>query len=439
MALPAQAMTFSEAFLAARQNDAQYRAAAHELEATRLGVPVARSALLPAVSLSAATSEVEGWRKSRNSSNQDMRLRMEYSAPQASLALRMPIYNRELGRRVDQAGAQVEVAERQYLARGGDMVDRLTTAYLTVLLVEEGRVQVDGLVDSLTQQLAQTRQRMERGEATKVDVSRMQSDLDLAKVRALETEDQLQLARRQLQKITGTPLTAPLRLPSSFLPQPLEPQGLFEWLTLAQQHSPALQIREQALEVAKLSVKRNRAAHFPRLDLVASLSQNENESVSNLGQTTTQRSIGVQLTVPIFSGGGIEASVRQALSDRSRAEEEVRAERENVEIEVQRQYQATINGAERIKAHEKAVASAELTVTGMRRAFETGLGTAADVADALGRSFAAQRELVQARIDYLLARTRLMLQAGQPMADVAQELDRWLAMPGAVDSTSNKN
>ena len=220
MALPAQAMTFSEAFLAARQNDAQYRAAAHELEATRLGVPVARSALLPAVSLSAATSEVEGWRKSRNSSNQDMRLRMEYSAPQASLALRMPIYNRELGRRVDQAGAQVEVAERQYLARGGDMVDRLTTAYLTVLLVEEGRVQVDGLVDSLTQQLAQTRQRMERGEATKVDVSRMQSDLDLAKVRALETEDQLQLARRQLQKITGTPLTAPLRLPSSFLPQP---------------------------------------------------------------------------------------------------------------------------------------------------------------------------------------------------------------------------
>lgn len=441
LAPAAQSMAFAEAFLAARQNDAQYRAAGHELEAARMGVPVARAALMPNVNLSAATSEVEGWRKSRNSQNQDMRLRLEYNAPQVALGVRMPIYNRELGRRVELAGAQAEVAERQYLVRGNELVDRLASAYLLLLLVEESRLQLDQLVISLTQQLTQTRQRMERGEATKVDVARMQSDLDLAKVRVLETANELQIARRQLQKMTGVPLTSHLRLPTSFAPPVLEPEGLFEWLSLAQRNSPGLQAREQTLEVAKIAVQRNRAAHLPRLDLVASLSQNENESVSNLGQTTTQRSIGVQLSVPIFSGGGVEASVKQALSDRARVEEEIRQERENVEIEVQRQYQLTTNGVERIKAHEQAVASAELTVTGMRRAFDTGLGTASDVADALTRAHAARRELAQARIDYVLARTRLMLQAGQPVADVAQEIDRLLGMSSSSEpaSVSNKN
>lgn len=438
LAPAAQAMSFGEAFTAARQNDAQYRAAGHELEANRLAVPVARAALMPNVSLNASQQEVEGWRKSRNSNNQDMRLRLEYTAPQASLGMRMPIINRELGVRVEQAGAQAEFAEYQFQLRGNELMDRLASAYLTVLLVEQTKLQVDKLVEALTQQVAQAQQRLARGEGTRVEVARGQAELDLARVRVLETEDQLLLARRQLQRLTGQPLTQALQMPAAVEPPPLEPQGLFAWLELANRQNPALKAREQSLEVAKLGVKRNRAAHLPRLDLVASYSQNENESVSNLGQSTTQRAIGVQLNIPIYSGGGVEASVRQAVADRSRAEEEIRLERENVEIEVQRQYQLTQNGVERIKAQERAVASAELAVTGMRRALEGGVGTTGDLADALSRSYAAQRELAQARIDYLLARTRLMLSAGFGMSEVAQELDRLLALAPAASTTAEK-
>ncbi len=438
LAPTAQSMSFSEAFTAASLNDAQYRAAGHELEANRLAVPVARAALMPNVSINASQQEVAGWRQSRNSNNQDMRLRLEYTSPQASIGMRMPIINRELGLRVEQAGAQAEYAEYQYQLRGNDLVDRLANAYLTVLLVEQTKRHVDQLVEALSQQVAQAQQRLARGEGTRVEVARGQAELDLARVRVLETEDQLLLARRQLQRLTGQPLTQPLQMPAAVEPPPLEPQGLFAWLELANRQNPALKAREQSLEVAKLGVKRNRAAHLPRLDLVASYSQNENESVSNLGQSTTQRAIGVQLNIPIYSGGGVEASVRQAVADRSRAEEEIRLERENVEIEVQRQYQLTQNGVERIKAQERAVASAELAVTGMRRALEGGVGTTGDLADALSRSYAAQRELAQARIDYLLARTRLMLSAGFGMSEVAQELDRLLALAPAASTTAEK-
>jgi len=435
----AQAMSFGEAYEAARQHDAQYRAAGHELTANREAVKVARSALLPSVSINASQSEVEGWRKSRNSSNQDMRLRMEYSAPQASLGMRMPIFNRELGARYQQAGAQAEFAEFQYQLRGGDLVDRVATAYLTVMLAEEGRTQIGRLVEALIQQVEQANKRMERGEGTKVEVARGQADLDLARVRALEAEDQVLLARRQLQKLTGQPLNASPRLPSDFRPTPLPHEGLFAWLDLAARQNLGLKARQQSVEVTSIGVQRNRAAHLPRLDLVASVSQSENESVSNIGQATTQRAIGVQLNIPLYSGGGVEASVRQALADKARAEEELRMERENLEVEVQRYHQLTLNGVERIKAQERAVASAELAVTGMRRALEGGVGTLADLADALSRSHTAQRELAQARIDYLQARTRLLLQSGFGMTEVVQELDRLLAGATASATPPSEN
>ena len=78
-AAPAWSMGFAEALASARQNDARYRAAGHEHDAVRMNLPIARSALLPTVTLSAQAQDVEGWRQSRNQQNQDMRLRLAYS------------------------------------------------------------------------------------------------------------------------------------------------------------------------------------------------------------------------------------------------------------------------------------------------------------------------------------------------------------------------
>ena len=83
----------------------------------------------------------------------------------------------------------------------------------------------------------------------------------------------------------------------------------------------------------------------PRLDLVASLSKSRNESLSSLNQTSTLKSLGVQLNVPLFSGGAVDASVKQSESDLARIEQEFRAEIESVEREVQRAYVGVATGA----------------------------------------------------------------------------------------------
>ena len=423
---PARAISFTEALDAARRNDAQYTAAGHDLQSARLSLPIARAALLPSIGLSMSGSDVAGSRRFPNSLNQDMRLRVEYSAPQANLSLRVPIFNHEATSRVGQSRAQVEAAEFVYQVRGLELIDRLASAYLQVILSSEARRLAETQVQSLATQLDQVQQRLMRGEGTRVDVATTQANLDVAKVRLIEAGDQVELARRQLRRVTGLD-AAPLRQVNvDYRPAPLETNSLRDWIDLAVQQSPTLHAREQALIAAKMGVQRSFAGHLPRLDLFASLSHTQNESISSLNQTSMLRSVGVQLNLPIYSGGGVDANVKQAVAEQARAEAEVRQERETIEVEVQRQYQAVSNGEARIAAHRQAVASADLMLLGARRSLDAGLGTANDVADAVARVFTGRRDLAQACIEYLVARMRLLITAGMTQAFIAADLDQAL-------------
>lgn len=436
LAVPsAQALTFTEAFDAALRTDAQFRAAEFDLQSSRQGVPIARAGLLPNISLSVGAANVNGSRQYPNAVNQDVRLKVDYSAPNANLAMRMPLINVEALNRYRQSQVQSDQAESVFRTRGLDLINRLAAAYLQVLLAEESRQLVEVQLQSQTTQLKQAEQRLGAGEGTRVDVASARANLDIVRARLIEAEDQLQLSHIQLKRITGIQTTTLRRLPSDLTPMPLQPEGLFGWLDLAMRQSPSVRSREQAVDVARLTVKRNQAQHMPRLDLVASMSRSENESLSSLNQTATLRSVGLQLNVPIYSGGGIDATVKQAMADLARVEEELRSEKENVAVEVQRNHQAVTNGMAKIAAQQRAVESTALAVTATGRGLQAGVSTLNDVADAQARHFSARRELAQLRIDQLLARTRLLIAAGVLMPEIVADFDSALASADATPTT----
>lgn len=430
----AQAMGFAEAFEAARQFDAQYRAAAHELDAARQGLPIARSYMLPSASINASTSDVSGKRLFTNSLNQEVRVPVDYNAPQASLQIRAPIFNYEGVLRTHIAASQVGSAESVFESRRLELADRMGTAYLQVLLGVEAAGLGRAEVTSLEAQLARASQRLKAGEGTRTDVAQIQAQLELAKVRLVDLYDQLAVARRVLRRVTGVDPRSLKSLPADFLPEAGETFSLDQWQAIAEQRSPVLRSRQQAVETARLAIKRNRATHLPRLDLVASVSHNQNESLSSLNQTSSTRAIGVQLSVPLYSGGGIEATVRQSVSDQARAEEDLRAERETLQIEIQRQHAAVSNGRAKVDGHVKVVDAADLSLQGVTRALAAGLSTPADVLEAQARLFSARRDLAVARYEYLAARLRLAVQAGLPVEESVADIDRQLTVEHSLDT-----
>lgn len=430
------ALTFREAYDAARGYDAQYRAANYERESTQLNLPIARSQLYPQISLSGSTAEVTGKREFPNSLNQEFRTRLDYGSTQTALQLRMPIFNYDSLSRVRIAEAQSEGAESTYLARGLDLVDRLTTAYLQVLLAQEALALAESQTVTLNSQLERGRQRFARGEGTRIEVAQTQSALSVGEARRLEAADQVRVAQRDLKRQIGIEVPPLQQMAPDYVPQSMLPERLEEWLDQAYRNNPTLRAKEQALVAARMNVQRNFAGHLPRLDLVASVGRTSSDSLSTLNQTAVQRSLGVQFNLPLYSGGGVDASVKQALADQGRAEEDIRAQREAIAVELQRQFLAVNNGQTKIAAYRSAVDAQAVVVTGLTRAIDAGLATSTDLLDAQSKLYSASRDWLQVRYEYLLSRVRLNAQAGAAMTDIAADIDGILtASPRLADGS----
>lgn len=432
-------LSFARAFDAALAYDAKYRAAAHELDATRLSEPIARSALLPSVQLSAANSSLVGTRNFPNALNQDVRIHVNYEAPQINLSMRVPIVDFGALAGLELAEAQSAVAEQQLRADGLELVDRLNGAWLQLLAAQETRRLQAEQVDMLAVRLAQAERRLAQGEGTRVQVAQAQATLEVIRSRLVEGEQQLALAVQGITRITGLTDVSVPSLPEGAGFADAIPNTLGGWIELAQRHSPMLQMRERLLQVARASVRRQYAGHLPRLDAVGSLSHQESDSTSNIGQTTTLRSIGLQLTVPLFSGGGVDASVRQAVSRQLKVEEELRLERENLVFDIQRYWQAAVGGQARVDALRELQRSQQLVLKGAERALETGLGTAGEVADAGSALIDARRQLIEARLNQLQSHVRLQLRAGVPMSELVAYVDRqWQQAPAHGANAGSK-
>lgn len=425
-------LTLTQAFQAALSYDAVFRAAGHDAEFARLGVPVARASLLPSLNLTASSTTVQGSRRFPNNTNQEVRVRLDYEAPQAALQLRMPIFNWQALKSYKISQVESEVAELTLSVQSLELLDRVAEAYIRALMAEAARTAAEGQIRSIELQLTQSAQRLQRGEGTRVQLVQVQASLDLARARKVEADDVVDLAARQLQRVTGLRDVSLQRLSTAQATSPPD-ERLGDWIGTAVRQSATLRARERAVDLAKLVLSRQYAGHLPRLDFVASLSRSENDSISTLGQTTTQRSVALQFSLPLYSGGGVDAGIRQAVARQSRADEELREEREALELDVQRYFQAAHNGSKTVAAYQQAVASAELAWQGARRAIEMGLGTTSEVAQTQAAYFSALRDLAQARSDQLMARVRLLARAGMPAAEITADIDGMLAlMPPAA-------
>lgn len=424
----ARAMTLAEAVEAARIFDPQYRAAGFELDGARLNVPIARAGLLPSLQLSASTQDVTGSRSFPNAANQEVTTRVEYVAPQSALSARVPLFNYDALSRYRQAEVTTEAAEATFRSRGLDLVDRVTTAYLQALLAKTQLALARTELASVRSQLARAEQRRARGEGTRTEEAQASAALELARFRETDARDQFELSLVRLRRLTGQEPTSLFEVPADFRPGALQPASLQEWIDIAVDQNPQLQARRQTIEAARLGVQRNLGGHLPRVDLVASVGRSKNESLSNLNQTSALKSIGVQLSVPLYSGGGVNASVRQAEAEQARTEQEYRNEREQVELDVQRHYLAVTNGATRVDALQRAVAASRTALEGTSRALDAGLATNTDVLDAQTRLFAANRDLAQARYEWVASRMRLLTSAGTPLQQVVGQIDQVLSV-----------
>ncbi len=409
LAGPAQALGLLEAYDLAIRNDPTFQAAIEERAAGEENRALGRSALLPTLSWN--------YNNSRNESEvtqASTRTDRDYRSYAATLTLQQPLLDYEAYARFRQGAAQALFADERFRSKSQYVAVRVLSAYSQALLAQE-RIELSRAQKRAFAERLQLNQRLLKGgEGTRTDVLETRARLSMAVAEEIEARDNQDAALRELEAMLGEPLQIEQLTPLAphFAILPLEPQRFESWRELALANNPELASQHHALVSAEYEVERKRAGHLPRLSLYASSRQTSSDSESTYHQKYDTNSVGIQLSVPLFAGGSVSASTRQAARQLSQAQFELDAQTATTLVDLRKQFNLNSSAAAKVRAYEMAVESAGALVQATQKSVSGGERVNLDVLDAEQQLFSAKRDLAEARYGYLLARVQLKYYAG---------------------------
>lgn len=394
------AINLIEAYTLARKSDPTFQAALYTHEAGQQFKVLGRSNLLPVVTASYLhnknNADVE-----YDSVNNHRTEQREYVSQTASLQLRQPLINFEGYARYKQGLAQTSLSDQEFAIRNQELILRVFNKYAAVLYAEDVLVLAQTKSDAYMEQKQVNIYFFTNGEGTKTDVLESQAQYDLAEAEIIEAQDNLDNARTAFNKILGQEVGVVSPLLDSFKVIPIQPVKFAGWREVAEQSNLELIAQRHVLEIAQQEVKRARAGHMPRLDVVASWNKNASDTINTYNQKTTRQSIGLQLTLPIYAGGSVSALTSQAQSKLQKAQAELKTKSNAVLVELQKQFNTVLNAKRKLSALKVAVNSALLLVDATKQSVKAGVRTNFDVLNTENQLFEAKRNLSLERYNYL--------------------------------------
>jgi outer membrane protein, protease secretion system len=424
----AYALTLQEAYDAALQYEPIYRAAAMENESGQFNRDIGKSALLPIVSLSYSNSGNTAQRTTPDLLGRDSTQAYQYQSVATTLSLKQPLLNYEGMAKYRQGLAQAEFSEATLKSRKQELAVRLMTAYTDVLFAQDQLALALAQVNTLQEQKNLNERSLQAGEGTVTDLLETQSKYDVAQTQVIETQAEVDNTRQVLGGMLGRVLPvfeAVAGIHDSFKPAPLMPPSLEDWKALALAGNADLQAQRHAVLAAQQDVAKNEAGHYPRVDLVASNVRSRADSVVTYNQSSDISSLGIQLNIPLYAGGYVQASTSQSLANLRRVEAELDGKTEKVLAELRKQFNLVRSSIHRVEALERAQDSAEKLILATRKSVQGGVRVNLDVLTAQQQLYTVRRDLAQARYTYFTAWVKLRFAAGviedEDMAQLARQ------------------
>lgn len=412
LAQPAPALDLRESWNLMQFQGPAYLAAGHERDAARENRAIGQSGLLPKVGITAFENHIDGTQKQPDFFGNSHTNDLNYASKSATLQLRQPLFNKQKMAEYRQGQYQAEYGEAVFDGKAQDAAVRLAGRYFDVLLAHETVKLAVAKLNSFNEQVASTQRRKQLGDGTITDVDEAIARRDLAQAELIEAEDSLVVARRLLQEYLGQTPDEIATLQDSFPTPPLQPDNLQEWIIRAGTDSTAIRARRLNVSTADEEVAKAKAGHWPTLDLVVGYTAADSETLSTQNERNRYASAGVELNIPLYSGGYVSARARQSVASRDQAEEDLNATREEIISGTTREFRGVQSGEARIHALEKAVKSSERALDSSKKGFMAGTSTNVDILNAQEQIYTARRDLFEAKLRYLLARLRLVANVG---------------------------
>ncbi len=418
----ATAMSLQQAYEAALKNDPSYRMNFYESEIGKENRIIGRAGLLPNVSGSYSASRNRADIDALDALGRKSLTHPNYISRSAIVQLRQPIVNLEAIARYRQGVAQTKQSAAQFEANTGEVALRVVGAYADTLFAGDQLALAQVQRDLYLEQQKVNKRLFEKGEGTKTDMLETQARLDLAEAQLLEAQDNLTAQRNTLEGVVGMEVGTLDKLGPDFRFDTLTPASFEEWKAIALANNHDLEAARFAVETARLEIGKQRAGHAPRLDFVATYSKGDSETLNTYTQDTVNRSIGIQLNVPIYAGGAVNATTRQAVAGYERAKADLEVKTNKIMVELRKAHDLAVSSVARVGALVKATESGKELMKATEQSIKGGVRINLDLLNAQQQLFTSQRDLAQARYSYLLGLLRLRAAAGTLDGDNVRQI-----------------
>ncbi|CAN7426330.1 TolC family outer membrane protein [Pseudomonas sp. LjRoot71] len=420
----------------AAANNADLAAARADYEARSEVVPQARAGLLPNLSAGANLSDTRT--QIDSPANTSSRSGTVYQAN-----LSQPLFRADRWFQLQAAKASNEQAVLELSATEQNLILQSAEAYFAVLRAQDNLASTKAEEAAFKRQLDQANERFDVGLSDKTDVLEAQAGFDTARANRIialrQVEDTFQalttLTNRDFSALEGIEHSLPILAPT--------PNDAKAWVDTAAAQNLNLQASNYAVEAAEETLRQRKSGHAPTLDAVASYQKGDNDSLgfSNNAATVNrfsgdveQRSIGLQLNIPIYSGGLTSSQVRESYQRLNQTEQLRESLRRQVVQNTRNLHRAVNTDVETVQARKQSIISNQSALEATEIGYQVGTRNIVDVLDAQRELYSSVRNYNNARYDYILNNLRLKQAAGTLSPDDLNALEQYLKSDYNPDS-----
>jgi outer membrane protein len=423
LSLNAQAADLIQVYQQALANDAAYASARASLAAGMERVPQGRAALLPVIGLSGAVARSSKDVSPFNEGTLDIvpggglgfitGSSTDLRTNGYTLSLAQPLFRWDRWETYQQSKLSQAISEAQFAQAQQDLITRVSQAYFDVLAAEDTLESTRAQKTATTEQLASAKRNFEVGTQTITDTHEAQAAYDLVVAQEFAAINDLDNKRTALQAIIGSAPAALARLkPGVALTGP-EPAAIDPWVSSAENQNYGVTAAQLALESSKREIKKSRAGHYPTLDLTASASRTKiGGEIPQVSGTNRDKAIGVQWSVPIFSGFSVTSRVRETIALEDKARNDLESTRRTAAQVARQAFLGVNSGLAQVKALEAAEVSSQSALESNKLGYQVGVRINIDVLNAQRQLYSTRRDLSRARYDTIMNGLRLKSAAG---------------------------
>jgi outer membrane protein len=338
------------------------------------------------------------------------------TASRYALGLRQPVYSRERSARSESLTLAADAAQHAWAQSRQTLMLRTAEVYFNAALAAERLQLLQRQQRAVDKAAAEAQDRFRLGDRPVTDVHEATARAATLEAERLSAETHLALARNTLADLTGLQpaATQPLPLPGDARVGDLG--ALPDWLARAESRNPALKLAEASLRSAEAQARAAGAAFSPTVDLVAQVGRDRLSGDGDFGpasSTSRNGAVGVQLAIPLYTGGLRSAQAVEARAMTAKAQASLDQARQHVSQQTRAAWLDLAVGSSRTAALTASLEASRARLDATRVGLQAGDRTTLDLLNAENDASAAELALLQARVQLITDRLKLDALAGE--------------------------